>query len=81
MAPDTARRVKSYPQDAGLRVVMTRSTDVFIPLSQRAAISNEQKNAIWASIHYNSARASGARGVETFGNSAGLFWRGAFSAT
>lgn len=72
VALDTARRVKNYLQDAGLRVVMTRSTDVFIPLSQRVAISNAQKNAIFVSIHYNSAPRRGANGIETFGNSAGL---------
>lgn len=72
VALDTAKRVKSYLQDAGLRVVMTRSTDVFIPLTQRVAISNEQKNAIFVSIHYNSAPRRGANGIETFGNSAGL---------
>jgi N-acetylmuramoyl-L-alanine amidase len=72
VALDTARRVKAYLQDAGLRVVMTRSTDVFIPLGQRVAISNEQKNAIFVSIHYNSAPRRGANGIETFGNSAGL---------
>ena len=72
VALDTAKRVKAYLQDAGLRVVMTRSTDDFIPLSQRVAISNEQKNAIFVSIHYNSAPRRGACGIETFGNSAGL---------
>jgi N-acetylmuramoyl-L-alanine amidase len=72
VALDTAKRVKNYLQDAGLRVVMTRSTDVFIPLSQRVAISNAQKNAIFVSIHYNSAPRRGANGIETFGNSAGL---------
>lgn len=72
VALDTARRVKAYLQDAGLRVVMTRSSDVFIPLGQRVAISNEQKNAIFVSIHYNSAPRRGANGIETFGNSAGL---------
>lgn len=72
VALDTAKRVKKYLQDAGLRVVMTRSTDVFVPLSQRVAISNAQKNAIFVSIHYNSAPRRGADGIETFANRAGL---------
>lgn len=72
VALDTAKRVKACLQDAGLRVVMTRSTDVFIPLTQRVAISNAQKNAIFVSIHYNSAPRRGANGIETFGNTAGL---------
>jgi len=52
--------------------VMTRSTDDFVTLSQRVAISNAQKNAIFVSVHYNSAPRRGACGIETFGNSAGL---------
>jgi N-acetylmuramoyl-L-alanine amidase len=72
VALDTAKRVKRYLQDAGLRVVMTRSTDVFVPLSQRVAISNAQKNAVFVSIHYNSATRRGACGIETFANRAGL---------
>lgn len=72
VALDTAKRLKNYLQDAGLRVVMTRSSDVFIPLSQRVAISNAQKNAIFVSVHYNSAPRRGADGIETFGNSSGL---------
>jgi N-acetylmuramoyl-L-alanine amidase len=72
VALDTAKRVKNYLQDAGLRVVMTRSTDVFVPLSQRVAISNAQKKAVFVSVHYNSASRRGACGIETFGNTAGL---------
>jgi N-acetylmuramoyl-L-alanine amidase len=60
VALDTAKRLKSYLQDAGLRVVMTRSTDDFVTLSQRVAISNAQKNAIFVSVHYNSAPRRGA---------------------
>jgi N-acetylmuramoyl-L-alanine amidase len=73
VALDTARRVKARLEDAGLRVVMTRNSDVFIPLGTRVAISNAQKRAIFVSIHYNSALRVGARGVETFyGSSAGI---------
>jgi N-acetylmuramoyl-L-alanine amidase len=72
VALDTALRLRRYLQDAGLRVVMTRSSDVFVTLPQRVAISNAQKNAIFVSVHYNSAPRRGADGIETFGNSAGL---------
>lgn len=66
VALDVAKRVRTYLQDAGLRVVMTRSDDTFIPLSFRVAASNRQSNAIFVSIHFNSATRVGARGVETF---------------
>lgn len=66
VALDTALRLERILQDAGFRVVMTRRTDVFIPLGQRAAIGNRAGNAIFVSVHYNWAPRSGARGLETF---------------
>ncbi len=72
VALDTARRVQGYLKAAGLRTVMTRSSDVFVTLDQRVAISNAQKNAIFVSVHYNSAPRRGAMGIETFANSSGL---------
>lgn len=50
------------------KVVLTRNSDIFLSLSQRVAIANKYSNAIFISIHFNSAgtgRAS-ARGIETF---------------
>ncbi len=72
VALDTSRRVQGYLKAAGLRVVMTRSSDVFVTLDQRVAISNAQKNAIFVSIHYNAATRRGANGIETFANTSGL---------
>ena len=48
------------------RVVMTRNSDVFIPLGTRVAIANSNRNAIFVSIHFNSASRSGANGIETY---------------
>jgi N-acetylmuramoyl-L-alanine amidase len=45
---------------------MTRSTDVFIPLDERVAIENRQKNAIFVSIHFNDSRRRGIHGFETY---------------
>jgi N-acetylmuramoyl-L-alanine amidase len=66
VALDTALRLQKILQRAGLRTVMTRTTDVFIPLSMRSAIANAQHDAIFVSIHYNAARRSGAHGIETY---------------
>jgi len=63
---DTALRMKPLLERAGFRVVMTRNRDVFIPLSRRTSISNNSRNAIFVSIHYNWAKRSGAKGFETF---------------
>ncbi len=66
VALDTALRVQKLLQRAGLRTVMTRSTDVFIPLPVRTAIANAEHDAVFVSIHYNAAPRSGAHGIETY---------------
>ena len=66
VALDTALRLQKLLQRAGLRTVMTRTTDVFVPLSVRTAIANAEHDAIFVSIHYNAARRSGAQGIETY---------------
>src|SRR5438094_6557550 len=66
VALDTALRLQKLLQRAGLRTVMTRTTDVYIPLSVRSAIANVEPDAIFVSIHYNAARRSGAHGIETY---------------
>ena len=55
---------KSHPN---VKIIYTRSTDVFIPLQERANIANRNKADLFVSVHTNAA-ASGpaAYGVETF---------------
>lgn len=72
VALDTSLRLQRHLKAAGLRTVMTRSSDVFVTLDQRVNISNAQRHAIFVSIHYNSAPRRGANGIETFANPAGL---------
>ena len=66
VALDTALRLQKLLERAGLRTVMTRSTDVFVPLSMRSAIANTQSDAIFVSIHYNASLRSSAQGIETY---------------
>ncbi|MFZ4764247.1 MAG: N-acetylmuramoyl-L-alanine amidase family protein [Roseimicrobium sp.] len=66
LALDTARRVEKLLRSKGLNVVMTRSTDVFIPLGGRSAVGNSKRNAIFVSIHYNYSRGGSGNGLETF---------------
>src|SRR4029078_12082300 len=47
-------------------VVMTRDSDVFVPLGTRTAIANSYRNAIFVSVHFNSAPRSSAGGIETY---------------
>ncbi|MGA7828319.1 MAG: N-acetylmuramoyl-L-alanine amidase [Geobacteraceae bacterium] len=50
----------------GLDVVMTRSTDVFIPLEERTAIANKVNADLFISIHANASLNKSASGIETY---------------
>ena len=67
---DVARRLERKLQESQLRTVMTRSGDVFIPLDERVAIENKQKNSIFVSVHFNDSRRRGIHGFETYYHSA-----------
>ncbi len=63
---DVALRLRSVLQSYGYRVVMTRDTDVFIPLGTRVAIGNSYRDAIFVCIHFNATPRSSASGIETY---------------
>src|SRR5213595_2283418 len=63
---DVAQRLNSKLRESQLKTVMTRSSDVFIPLDERVTIENSQKNAVFVSIHFNDSRRRGIRGFETY---------------
>ena len=73
VALDVAQRLDRKLRESQLKTVMTRSTDVFIPLDQRVVIENSQKNAVFVSIHFNDSRRSGVRGFETYYHSGASF--------
>lgn len=49
-----------------VKVIYTRSTDVFVELYRRAQIANDNKANLFISIHCNAAENKAAHGVETF---------------
>ena len=63
---DVALRLRQVLQASGYRVVMTRDSDVFVPLPTRVAIANSYRNAIFVCIHFNAAPRGGANGIETY---------------
>ena len=59
------RRIKAGFPD--VKVIYTRSKDVFVPLVERSSIANRNKADLFISIHVNSAgKANSAYGTETF---------------
>ncbi len=52
--------------ELGLDVVMTRSSDVFIPLEERTAIANKVNADLFVSVHANAALNRNAAGIETY---------------
>jgi len=59
---DVAQRLNRKLRESQLKTVMTRSSDVFIPLDERVTIENSQKSAVFVSIHFNDSRRRGIRG-------------------
>tara|TARA_R110000850_G_scaffold49460_11_gene122036 strand:- start:702 stop:1313 length:612 start_codon:yes stop_codon:yes gene_type:complete len=68
---DVARRLERALQDAGFKTIMTRSKDEFIALSERSSRANRYRNAVFVSVHFNSAYRTAALGIETFYRSSG----------
>jgi len=66
LALDVAQRLACILQERGVKTVLTRHDDTFIPLPERAAIANAHRDALFVSIHFNSALRRGAEGFETY---------------
>ena len=64
LALEVGKQMKEQFPD--VKVVYTRSTDVFIPLQERANIANKSNADLFISIHTNSAEKKEPCGVETF---------------
>src|SRR5438045_9019884 len=63
---DVATRLSRELRESQFNVVMTRTSDVFIPLDTRVDIENGTPNSIFVSIHFNDSRRRGVKGFETY---------------
>src|SRR6266542_332441 len=66
-ALDVARKLRPVLQAKGVRVIMTREGDYFVPLEVRAQIANAARDSIFVSIHFNATNDDpNATGFEIF---------------
>src|SRR5713226_6419448 len=64
---DVTRRVaRMIEPGLGVKVVMSRDSDVFVPLRERTNFANKQRADLFVSIHANAHPQSVSEGVETY---------------
>mgnify|MGYP001803659678 CR=1 FL=1 len=70
LALDLAFRLENILKAKGLETELTRRTDIFIELEDRAALANAKPNTIFVSLHFNAHSDRSISGTET------LYWPG-----
>jgi N-acetylmuramoyl-L-alanine amidase len=61
-----AKRLRTVLTEQGLEVVLTRETDKFVRLEERARLANVARGDLFISIHCNSLPQRHIRGIETY---------------
>lgn len=64
---DISLRVKALLKaNTKLAVILTRESDIFVPLENRTVVANQKKADLFVSIHVNAFRDKKRRGIESF---------------
>jgi N-acetylmuramoyl-L-alanine amidase len=64
---DICQRLKKLlSTDKGLEVIMTRDSDIYVPVENRTVIANQKRADLFVSVHANSNPSKKRSGVETF---------------
>jgi N-acetylmuramoyl-L-alanine amidase len=63
---DIAKRLAKRLKQEGVEVVMTRNTDVFIPLGKRVELANNSRADLFISIHANANKTRSGHGLEVY---------------
>ena len=63
---DLAKRIKAVLEEKGVSTTLTRSTDVFVELVDRAEVANKKPESLFVSVHFNAHRDRSIQGIETF---------------
>jgi len=61
-----AKKVKALLEKAGLKVVLTRSSDTYVEFDRRVETAKRARADLFVSLHYNAASNPEAKGVETY---------------
>lgn len=62
----TKRAARLVEEGLGVKVALTRSTDVFVPLRERTSFANKQRADLFVSIHGNAHPRAVSEGVEVY---------------
>lgn len=60
------KKLESLLKSRGYNVVLTRSGDSYVGLTERGNISNSAGGDVFVSVHFNAASAASATGIESF---------------
>jgi N-acetylmuramoyl-L-alanine amidase len=60
------RLAQLLDREPGVRVVLTRDDDAFVPLGERTKIANREQADLFVSVHANAAESRQAEGFETY---------------
>ncbi len=63
---DVARRVEGLARVRSFRTMLTRTSDTWISLADRAAAANRENDCVFVSIHFDEGSRATATGVQTF---------------
>ena len=63
---DVALRLEKLLIAENVAVLLTRRSNVYVPLEQRTAIANREEADLFLSIHANASNNAEARGIETY---------------
>ena len=63
---DAAQRLQRLLEERGIKALLTRTDDSFVPLKVRSAFAAAQSDAILISLHFNSVSAASQQGIVTY---------------